>query len=423
MLIPIIFEGSVNGYGIIRGLAECGIKSILVEKKGIKSIAVVSRYVKKVYFLSDPELEREKFLNELMRLGKELAPDKGILFPTHDEYVIALWENQDKLSKYFEFPMSKWDIVNQLLNKNQLYKLCNSLSIDCPRTKEISSYDEFLEIKNKFLFPIIIKPSVWDGELIGLLGKKTLIFYDKEKADKLIKRIYYKFNRAIPILIQEYIEGKIEKIPDITVFCNKEGKVQSWSAAIKLRQFPPLSGTATMTAIIPSNSEMSQITYKITKRLVESIGFYGVCDAEFIYDARDGKYKIIEVNTRFHMQNYMICSSGLNMAYYIYCEHQSMPYQYNRTPKQLVSWSKPIEDRYYAVCYNTKKYTGFGMTKKQWKETIPKDTIGIVDNYKDIGVYIRYAAGVYLKILSFKIHQLFKIPDGKSVKTIFFRRK
>lgn len=423
MLIPIIFVGAVNGYGIIRGLAEHGIKSVLVEKKGVKTAAAVSRYVKKVYFFSDPELEKEKFLKEMLKLGREIAPNKGILFPTHDEYVITLWENQSRLSKYFEFPMSEWKTVKQLLNKKNLYLLCDSLDIPCPKTKEIDSYKEFLEIKDNFLFPVIIKPSLWDTDLIKLLGKKTLIFYDKKEADKLLERVYAELKRSAKLLIQEYIEGNIAQMPDITVFCDRKGTVKSWTAAIKLRQFPPQTGTSTMATVLSPELEMCKVTYKMTQKLVESIGFYGVCDAEYMYDMRDGKYKMIEVNTRFHMQNYMLCTSGVNMAYYIYCEHQGIPYKYNRSPKRLVSWCKPIEDKYYAIYYNKKEYPGFGMTKKQWKNTIPKDTIGIMDNYHDIQVYINYAVNIYARILSDILHHMFKIPKGMSVKQFFLKQR
>lgn len=422
MLMPVVFGGYINAYGIIRGLAEHSVNSVLVERKGVTSAAVFSKYVKKVYFLSDPELEKEKFLEEMVKLGEELAPNKGILFPTHDEYVITLWENQDTLSNYFEFPMSEWNVIKQLINKKELYLLCDSLGIACPKTKEIASYKEFWEIKESFLFPVIIKPSLWDTNLIKSLGRKTLIFYNKEKAEQLVKKIYGELKCNAKVLIQEYIEGDITQVPDITVFCDKNGRVKSWTAAAKMRQFPPQTGTATATTILSPKLEMCKITYELTKKLVESLRFYGVCDAEYMYDARDEKYKMIEVNTRFHMQNYMICASGVNMAYYIYCEHQKLFYQCNETPKRLVSWCKPIEDKYYAVCFNKKKYPEFGMTKKQWKDTIPKDTIGIMDNYQDIRVYIRYAGEVYRTIFSNKIRQLFKIPDGVSLKQFFMRR-
>lgn len=421
MLIPVVLGGYVNGYGIIRGLGEKGIDSILIERKGIKSAATASKYVKKTYYFSDPELEKNAFLKEMIHLGKQIAPDKGILYPTHDEYVITLWKNKKILSSYFEFPMSEWDKVNRMINKKELYKLCEEVGIDYPKTKEIKSYEEYKIQIEEFRFPIIIKPSVWDTELIRALGKKVVIFYDKKEADIYIKRVYVNLNRDGFLLVQEFIEGKIENMPDVTVFCDKNGKVKCWAAAIKKRQFPPQTGTATMTTILAPSLPTCQNTYELTKKLVEKIGFYGVCDAEYMYDTRDNSYKMMEVNTRFHMQNYMICASGVNMAYYVYCEHQGKSYKYHSVPTRLVAWCKPIEDKYNAIRYNKKNYKEFGMTRKEWKATIPKDTIGIIDNKKDCKVFIRYAVETYKKILSYNIRATFRIPDNMSIKEFVFR--
>lgn len=422
MLIPVIFGGYINGYGIIRAFSEHKIKSVLIDRIGSRPVAAVSKYVKRVCYFHDPETEQEVFLKEMIRLGKKLFPDKGVLFPTHDEYVIALWKNQERLSDYFEFPMSEWKTVSRLINKKNLYDLCDSLEIACPKTKEIDSYHDYREIRESFLFPIIVKPSLWDAQLIAALGEKTLIFREEEKADTFIKRVYRQLKRSAKLIIQEYIDSDIIHMPDITVFCDKKGTVKSWTAAIKLRQFPPQTGTATMTAILSPDLKMCQDIYAMTKRIVEKTGFYGVCDAEYVYDDRDGTYKLLEINTRFHMQNYMICASGVNMAWYLYCEHQNRTYQYHNQPQRLVSWCKPIEDRYYAVCYNRRAYKQFGMTKEQWKKTVPKDAIGIIDNDKDIQVYFRYALRVFRKIISIEIHAVCKIPQAVPLKQYFIKK-
>lgn len=423
MLVPVILGGYVNGYGIVRGLGEKGIHSILIERKGIKSAATASKYVKKTYYFSDPDLEKTVFLQEMIDLGKQIAPNKGILFPTHDEYVITLWENQTLLSPYFEFPMSEWDKVERMINKKKLYKLCEEVGIDYPKTEEVKTYIEYKNVIEQFRFPIILKPSVWDTQLIKTLGKKVIIFYDQAEAEIFIKKVYENLHREALLLIQEYIEGNIEDMPDVTVLCDREGKIKCWTVAIKKRQFPPQTGTATMTTLLSPDLPMCQEVYSLTKKLVEKIKFYGVCDAEYMYDVRDNSYKMMEVNTRFHMQNYMICASGVNMAYYIYCEQQGKSYEYCPTSTRLVSWCKPIEDKYNAIKYNKKNYKGFGMTKKEWKATIPIETIGIVDNRRDFKVFIRYALDIYKRILSNKIRSIFHIPDNISIKQALLKRR
>ena len=106
-LIPIIIGGSYNGYGIIRSFAEKKIKSILITH-GEKAFAKASKYVEKTVILTSPDVDEGRFVQELFEFGQNLHASglRGIIFPTHDEDVIAISKNKNKLEVFFDIPFS-----------------------------------------------------------------------------------------------------------------------------------------------------------------------------------------------------------------------------------------------------------------------------------------------------------------------------
>ena len=65
-----------------------------------------------------------------------------------------------------------------------------------------------------------------------------------------------------------------------------------------------------------------------TNRLLEEVGFRGVCSAEYKYDHRDGRYKLIEINVRPQLQDRLLLHAGVNfpaIAYLDWVEGRSAP--------------------------------------------------------------------------------------------------
>lgn len=50
------------------------------------------------------------------------------------------------------------------------------------------------------------------------------------------------------------------------------------------------------------------------KRLLEHVGYTGFSNFDIRYDARDGSYKFLEINTRLGRSNYYVTAAGDNVA-------------------------------------------------------------------------------------------------------------
>jgi predicted ATP-grasp superfamily ATP-dependent carboligase len=84
----------------------------------------------------------------------------------------------------------------------------------------------------------------------------------------------------------------------------------------------------------------------MTTSLIQKIGFYGIVDAEFKRDPRDGLYKFIEVNPRVWMQNSFPSRYGCNLPYMAYLDAVKRPLPENPffLPDDTVRWVYFLED-------------------------------------------------------------------------------
>jgi predicted ATP-grasp superfamily ATP-dependent carboligase len=84
----------------------------------------------------------------------------------------------------------------------------------------------------------------------------------------------------------------------------------------------------------------------MTTSLIRKIDFYGIVDAEFKRDPRDGLFKFIEVNPRVWMQNVFPSRYGCNLPYMAYLDAVKKPLPENPLFVQnyAVKWVYFLED-------------------------------------------------------------------------------
>jgi len=62
-----------------------------------------------------------------------------------------------------------------------------------------------------------------------------------------------------------------------------------------------------------------------TLRLLKEIGYSGVAEVEYKWDAGDGQYKLIEINPRPWDQHRLGKACGADLMHFAYCEHAGLP--------------------------------------------------------------------------------------------------
>jgi len=282
----VVVGGDFHGLGIMRSLGRHGIPVCVVDDE--YSIGRFSRYA--THSLRAPNLRNPAQVVEfLLAMGRRMNLQGWVLFPTRDELVEAFSRNKSALAEVFRVPTPEWDVVKWACNKWNTYTLAEKIGIPIPKTwcpRTVADIDAIDTI-----FPVCIKPAV----------KVEFFYATKAKAWRAENRDELKlmFEKALPlvgsseILVQEIIPGDGTTQFSSCVFF-KNGKAIATMEAQRWRQHPPEFGRA---ATFVESLDLPEIV-EPTLRLLRDMNYYGLVEVEYKLDHRDGKYKLLDVNTR-----------------------------------------------------------------------------------------------------------------------------
>jgi D-aspartate ligase len=282
----VVVGGDFHGLGIMRSLGRHGIPVCVVDDE--YSIGRFSRYA--THSVKAPNLrDPAQVVEFLLAMGRRMNLQGWVLFPTRDELVEAFSRNKSALAEVFRVPTPEWDVVKWACNKWNTYTLAEKIGIPIPKTwcpRTVADIDAIDTI-----FPVCIKPAV----------KVEFFYATKAKAWRAENRDELKlmFEKALPlvgsseILVQEIIPGDGTTQFSSCVFF-KNGKAIATMEAQRWRQHPPEFGRA---ATFVESLNLPEIV-EPTLRLLREMNYYGLVEVEYKLDHRDGKYKLLDVNTR-----------------------------------------------------------------------------------------------------------------------------
>jgi len=281
----IILGGHIQGYGIARIFGEEGIPSIVIDHHKF-NITKQSRYCIKSY-VSD----YDNTLSLLLKLSEDGLYKKWLLFPTDDYYVRLLSVNKVLLSDCYTVTVDNWDVIELFFNKRLSYPLAESSGVPIPKTIYPNSIKELQQSLSEMAYPCIIKPAIMK-DFYQIFKQKVLLC---KSSDELLKNYDTAIRYIDPheLMIQEIIPGNSENQYSVGVFHDSTTS-HNHLIARRRRQHPLDFGNATTyaeTVDIP-------LLFDYAGAILDKAGFTGLCEVEFKYDNRDGKYKFLEVNPR-----------------------------------------------------------------------------------------------------------------------------
>lgn len=323
--LPIIIGSDQNAYGMARAFyEEYRIKSMLLENsnkmKGIGRFILGSQEIAtqnsrilncvEVEGLDDPEF----FVPTLEKVAQQLPNKKLILLVCEDNYAKLVIKNKQALQKYFIVPYTEQTVMNQIILKENFYKICEEYNLKYPKTIMVS-YKNYETVYVPFEYPIIIKASnsveYWKCSFSG--KKKVFVAKNEIEKNEILSAIYsssYKDN----IIIQEFIPGDDSYMRVLNAYVGKDGKVKLMCLGNPILEDYTPNAIGNYMAIITDYDEelLNQIRY-----FLEDIGYIGFANFDMKYDLRDGQYKLFEINLRTGASSYYVTASGHNLMKYV----------------------------------------------------------------------------------------------------------
>ncbi len=308
---PVVILGAVNhgALGMARSMGALGIPVYVVERR-MTSPVKWSRYCTgKVRWDFNPEMP-DASVERLLRLGREIGR-RSILLPTTDAGALFVASHQELLRECFMFPGQKSETAHKLADKYQMSRLAEQLGIPTARSVVPECRAEVLRFAETAVFPAVVKLMApirgMRGTSIARNGRELLSLYDTARL---------KGGAGARLLLQEYIPGGEDTVWMFNGYFDANSDCLFGMTGQKLRQTPAYTGASCL-AVCAHN----QTVYDTTLKFMKSVGYRGILDIGYRYDARDGTYKVLDVNPRIGATfRLFVASNGMDVLRAMYLD-------------------------------------------------------------------------------------------------------
>lgn len=332
----IIIEGHVQGLSNTRSLGEAGIPVYVVDKSNC--IARYSRYCKK--FFRCPDFKKDEFADFLIELAVIEKIKNWVLIPSNDHAVYTLSKHKARLEVHYKVITPSLEVIDNIYDKLRLLDIAQQQGVPVPVTQNFLSEDD--PVAGGLRFPVITKGR--NGlSFYRALHKKAMLAADESELRHQLKLIGSKY----PIgetFTQELIpfDGSNKTI-SFTAFC-VEGEIKAHWTGVKLREHPLRFGTATF-----AQSILCKECSRQSAPLLKALNYTGVCEVEYLFDPRDTKYKLIEINARTWLWVGLAKACGVDYAKMIYYFVNGYETHYPTSYALGMNWLNPISDSVFAI--------------------------------------------------------------------------
>jgi D-aspartate ligase len=274
--------------GAMRSLGRLGVRMYGVHSTR-RPVASFSKYCRKVFALDLDQTPARESVDRLRDIARRIG-STPLLMPTNDESALFVARYASQLQESFLFPANSVQVVWSLYNKKAMFHLAKRLSIPTPETVFPESRQEVVEFCDTAQFPVMLKASD-NIRTSRHAGKKMVIAGSK---DELIREYEAMEDGSRPsLMLQEYIPGSDDSVWMLNGYFDEHSECLFSITAKKIHQTPVYTGMTSLGVCLPNPTIESA-----TKTLVKGVGYKGILDIGYRYDARDGRYKLLDANPR-----------------------------------------------------------------------------------------------------------------------------
>ncbi|HLH30183.1 MAG TPA: hypothetical protein VKY31_03205 [Terriglobia bacterium] len=307
-----------SALGAMRSLGRLGVDVYGIHAKRY-SAPSRSKYCRRVFLWDLDNSPAKDSVEYLLSIADKLG-SRVLLLPTNDETALFVAENTRSLEQAFVFPHNSPELVRMLYNKKEMYFLAKRLSIPTAETVFPESRRDVIEFSKRAQFPVMLKAS--DNIAVSRrTGKKMVIVQSMDELLSLYDRMEDPTNPTL--MLQEYIPGKDDTVWMFNGYFDENSDCLFGITGRKIHQTPVYTGMTALGICLPN-----PVIEQTTKALVKAVGYRGILDIGYRYDARDGSYKLLDVNPRLGATFRLFVGTndmGVVRAEYLHLTGQRVP--------------------------------------------------------------------------------------------------
>lgn len=317
---PVLLGSDFNVYGMARAFHEAyGVTSIALssaqlsptEHSSIVNVTVHASFTEPDTFI--------KTLRQFIHDHQSDQETSFILIACGDRYVELVTMFLKELSLFFICPYVSQSLQQRLENKRAFYQLCHEMNLPCPDShfvtpKDASHIDDIVD-NLPFDYPVILKPShSITYQRFSFPGKKKAYVIDTPQELKTTLSTIYRCGYLDDMIIQDMIPGDDTNMRVLNTYVDQYHRVRLMCLGQAVLEDPSPNGVGNYLAIVP---DYNDDIYTRIQQFLETIKYTGFANIDMKYDARDGQYKLFELNLRQGRSSYFVTLNGYNLATYV----------------------------------------------------------------------------------------------------------
>ncbi len=296
----VILGGTHSALSVARSLGRKGIPVVLVTDD--HPLPKLSRYIRQSF--TWPGALSPQAAEWLIDFAAKHDLRNWLLIPCADADVKFVAEQRIRLRTAFAVVSSDWADLQRVCDKQLLAKTAAALGIAFPRDYRVRSEEDSARIEVQF--PVVLKPAM-RMERNAFTAAKA---WRANSRDEL-KQLYRRAASLVGydnVVVQELIPGGGEAQFSYAALWHANAPIAEMTAR-RTRQYPiEFSYTSTFVEVVDNDA-----VSVAGRKLLSSIGFDGLVEIEFKFDARDGSYKVLDVNPRAWSWLALCEDAGLNL--------------------------------------------------------------------------------------------------------------
>jgi predicted ATP-grasp superfamily ATP-dependent carboligase len=256
-------------------------------------------------------------LDFLSAIGRKLG-SRAILIPTSDTAALFVAAHAGVLRKWFRFSEMPFGLVQSLYSKKDMYFLAKQKGIPTPNSVFPESRCEALAFSEEARYPVMLKAVEARLAKPGSGYTKVIVRNKQELLDN-----YGAMAAAGDpnIMLQEYIPGGEDCNWMFNGYFDEHSECLFGLTGKKIRQNRPYAGITSLGVCLDNVA-----VHRSTTTFMKQIGYRGILDIGFRYDARDGLYKVFDINPRIGCTfRLFVSSTGMDVTRALYLNLTGQP--------------------------------------------------------------------------------------------------
>lgn len=284
-----IFKGVPSRFhhgalGICRTLGRLGVP-VAANDELRRASAALSRYRSESLVWRPWPSTGDDMVERLVAWG-QAQEGQALLMPVDDAATVILDEHASDLEPYFRFPRQPEGLARNLSSKWTMAMLAREHGLATARVARVGDSVELDDVLGDFGLPVVIKRiEGWTPDSRGV--PSVSVARTRERAHEIVSLQPDNF------LLQEYIPGSSATSWMFNGYFDHESRCLFGATGYKIRQYPVSGGFTTLGQLTANQELQAEIV-----RFLGAVGYRGIVDLGLRLDARDGSYKLLDVNPR-----------------------------------------------------------------------------------------------------------------------------